>query len=409
MVRTAAVTLLLACLSYAAAPASAQSPPAAGALQGSWTMASLVVNGDPTAGDQVHAGRLVIEGDQYVQTFSATAVPARFRVDPSRSPRSIDFTYASGPQAGKTVKGIYDLAAETLTVCRGLTESDPRPSRFEAPADSGRLLVVWTRARPRSPEVLRALGALQGTWVMVSATNDGKSVAGEEARKVTVTILGSTHTVRIDGQVVAHDVALEVDPTTTPASTTETVLDGPGKGAVIRGIYRLEGDALTSCVAAAEHERPTAFDAGPGTGRALRVFRRVRDAHAPGARDGLEHLRFEGTWGFASVAVDGKPAPPGTFRDARLTLRGTRFVWLDAKGTFHGAYAVDADAAPKTIDVTFTDGPEAGHTLLGVYTLDGDDHRVCFAPAGKPRPRALDAPPGGGLMVNALKRLAPGS
>jgi uncharacterized protein (TIGR03067 family) len=204
--------------------------------------------------------------------------------------------------------------------------------------------------------------------------------------------------------VVAHGVEFEIDPSASPKAVTDTVLDGTGKGSVIRGIYRIDGDTLISCVGAPGHDRPTTFEAGPGTGRSLRVFRRDAAARDPSPADGLEHLKFEGTWAFASHSVGGRPVPPGTLRDSRLTLRGDRFVSVDAQGTFHGTFKADAEASPRTIDLTYTDGPEAGHTLRGVYALDGDTYRVCLSPAGQPRPARLDDASGGNV-VTVFKRL----
>jgi uncharacterized protein (TIGR03067 family) len=405
MSRTAVLSLVIGLLAGADAPAPPAPGAAAAALQGEWRMASLVVHGDPVPEDQVRSGRLSVAGDRYTPTFGTAAVAARIALDPSRAPGAVDFTYLDGPQKGKTVKGIYAVRGDTLTVCRGLGEGDPRPARFEAPAGSGHLLVVWKRAPRASGEAARELARLQGSWTMVSAVTDGKPVPEQSARKVTVHILGTTHAVRVGGQVVAHGVGFEVDPTASPKAVTDTVLDGPGKGTVIRGIYRLDGDTLTSCVAAPDHDRPTSFDAGPGTGRSLRVFRRDPAARDPSTADGLEHLKFEGTWAFNSPTADGRPVAHDELRDARLTLRGDRFVSVNARGTFHGTFKADAEATPRTIDLTYTDGPEAGHTLRGVYALDGDTYRVCLSPAGQPRPRRLDDT-GGGNVVSVFKRLS---
>jgi uncharacterized protein (TIGR03067 family) len=41
---------------------------------------------------------------------------------------------------------------------------------------------------------------------------------------------------------------------------------------------------------------------------------------------------------------------------------------------------------------------------LGIYELDGDRYKVCFAPAGKPRPSEFASKPGSGSLLQAWKR-----
>jgi uncharacterized protein (TIGR03067 family) len=388
MSRTPLLSLVLVLLAGVDAPA--QQPAPAGAresLQGSWTLSSFVVNGDPALPDHAKGGQLVVSGDTYTPRFGTDAVPMRFTLGPDRA---IDFTSVEGPHAGKTLKGIYALAGDTLTVCRALSEADPRPTRFEAAADSGHLLVVWRRSHAGAAERSRELARLQGTWVLASGTIDGHPVAPARARRTRLSILGTTFAMRIDGHMVAHESGFEIDTSTTPWSVDDTVLDGDEKGTVVPGIFKLDGDTLTSCMAAPGHERPTTFDAGPGTGRALRVFQRVADTTDRSAADGREHLRLEGSWQFASLTRGGRPEPAVSYREARLDLRGSRFVATGPLGSFHGSFTLDTDARLKTVDATFTDGPDAGHTLFGVYSLDGDTARLAFAPPGQPRPRGSD-------------------
>jgi len=65
---------------------------------------------------------------------------------------------------------------------------------------------------------------------------------------------------------------------------------------------------------------------------------------------------------------------------------------------------VDASKTPKTLDLTPQDGPDKGKTYLCVYTLKGDDLRICFADAGKDRPTEIAAKFGSGWTIVALKR-----
>jgi uncharacterized protein (TIGR03067 family) len=47
---------------------------------------------------------------------------------------------------------------------------------------------------------------------------------------------------------------------------------------------------------------------------------------------------------------------------------------------------IDLTASPKTMDLTFTEGPQTGKTALGIYKVEGDTYRLCRAAPGKPTP-----------------------
>jgi hypothetical protein len=42
--------------------------------------------------------------------------------------------------------------------------------------------------------------------------------------------------------------------------------------------------------------------------------------------------------------------------------------------------------------------------MLGIYELHGDNYKVCFAPAGKPRPNELTSKPGNGYILQVWVR-----
>jgi uncharacterized protein (TIGR03067 family) len=68
---------------------------------------------------------------------------------------------------------------------------------------------------------------------------------------------------------------------------------------------------------------------------------------------------------------------------------------------------VHPSAHPKTIDVTFTEGPEKGKSSYGIYELEGDTYRVCIGLTGKPRPTDFASTPGSGHVLEVLKREKP--
>ena len=168
-------------------------------------------------------------------------------------------------------------------------------------------------------------------------------------------ISGNKHSVRLGDEVVVHDVSWEIDPTTDPKSSTDTINDGPHKGKQIRGIYRLDGDTLTSCVGPIDGPRPTKFTATPGSGQTLRVLRRVTDDGAKDEAVKAELKRFEGTWKFVSMVFNGKAVPEESFKDSRMVCEGDRFSTKGNEEEAHGTFRVDPTVKPKTIDIALVD------------------------------------------------------
>ena len=69
-----------------------------------------------------------------------------FTVDPSKKPAAMDITGAEGPNRGKTIKAIYKLDGDTVTICYGLGDSD-RPTKFETKGNPKLFLAVYQREK----------------------------------------------------------------------------------------------------------------------------------------------------------------------------------------------------------------------------------------------------------------------
>jgi uncharacterized protein (TIGR03067 family) len=120
-----------------------------------------------------------------------------------------------------------------------------------------------------------------------------------------------------------------------------------------------------------------------------------------------EYARFEGTWKITSLEAEGKKMPENVFKTSRLILKGKRFVHKEGEISLEGTFKVDLSKKPKRIDVTFTSGPEAGKTLLGIYELEGDTYRVCMGMPGKDRPKTFASKANSGHVLEVFKREKP--
>ena len=119
-----------------------------------------------------------------------------------------------------------------------------------------------------------------------------------------------------------------------------------------------------------------------------------------------ELARFEGTWKWVSIEMEKMKLSADALEHPRLKLMGDKFTVTEenANATFGGTFKVDPSKKPKTIDVTFGDGPEKGKTALGIYELEGDTYKVITDPEGKSRPTEFAVKPGSGHVLQVLKR-----
>ena len=71
-----------------------------------------------------------------------------YKVDPSGKPATIDVVPGEGPNAGKTLKGIYRVKGDELTICIPVNADSARPKEYEGKEGSGLMLVSLKRDKP---------------------------------------------------------------------------------------------------------------------------------------------------------------------------------------------------------------------------------------------------------------------
>src|SRR5215813_8734366 len=89
---------------------------------------------------------------------------------------------------------------------------------------------------------------------------------------------------------------------------------------------------------------------------------------------------LQGQWSMVSGSADGQPMPEEMRKQMKRVCKGDETtttmggeVYLKAKIT------IDPSKKPKTIDYQMTDGFTKGKKVLGIYEVDGDTFKSCFA------------------------------
>lgn len=127
-----------------------------------------------------------------------------------------------------------------------------------------------------------------------------------------------------------------------------------------------------------------------------------RQASAPAeAKTDLD--RFQGTWYLVKAMQDGKSLPKDKVKQTTIVYNGDTFRYPESTEyatSKEGTIKLDETKTPKEIDATSTEK----EVMLGIYALHEGGYKVCFAPAGKPRPTALGAGPGTGYILQVWAR-----
>jgi uncharacterized protein (TIGR03067 family) len=112
-------------------------------LQGEWAMVSGEIQGEAMPeGWRTTARRVAKENETTVTVGGQLFMKARFKLDPTKTPKTIDYEMTGGPTEGKKQLGIYEFDGEQVRFCFGSPDKD-RPTEFKTAAGDGRTLSVW--------------------------------------------------------------------------------------------------------------------------------------------------------------------------------------------------------------------------------------------------------------------------
>lgn len=119
-------------------------------LTGTFQLVSGVIDGKEVPEDVRRQTKLVTTMDKFTVSAggqAGTSGAGTFKIDPTKSPKTVDSLQAEGPDKGKTLLGIYEIIDDNHKRACWAPVGKPRPTAFTSEPGSGRILQVWERVK----------------------------------------------------------------------------------------------------------------------------------------------------------------------------------------------------------------------------------------------------------------------
>ncbi len=112
-------------------------------LGGEWAMAACVMDGNALDASMLKWGKRVANGNELTVFMGPQVLlKARFTVNRTTAPKTMDYVLLQGPHKGKTQYGIYELEGKILKTCF-TAPGGARPTDFSSVPGDGRTSTVW--------------------------------------------------------------------------------------------------------------------------------------------------------------------------------------------------------------------------------------------------------------------------
>jgi uncharacterized protein (TIGR03067 family) len=140
-------TTILVGLALAVGAPTKKDPPAKEppSLVGEWVGESGVRGGKPENPPPGTSLTFTADGKiRFKEGGDAKAEEGTYKADPKKTPAEIDINPPDGPK-GETLRGIYKIEGDTLTIC--IAMGGVRPTEFASPAGAEIMLITCKRAK----------------------------------------------------------------------------------------------------------------------------------------------------------------------------------------------------------------------------------------------------------------------
>jgi uncharacterized protein (TIGR03067 family) len=118
-------------------------------LQGTWEVSEMIVNGKLVPKERREGVKVVFSGDKMslVPTKGEEKKEFTIKIDPAKTPKTIDTTALDGTYKGQTNPGIYQLDGDTLKLCLPNKTTKDRPKEFASAEDSYLAVMTLKKAK----------------------------------------------------------------------------------------------------------------------------------------------------------------------------------------------------------------------------------------------------------------------
>jgi uncharacterized protein (TIGR03067 family) len=103
-------------------------------LEGTYKVTALEKGGKPAPKELADSLKVTIKGEEFLIKVGDEEKKAKFKVDSTKTPNTIDITPSEGPEKGKTFPGIFKIEKGEVTVV--FTEKGDRPKEFKSEGDA---------------------------------------------------------------------------------------------------------------------------------------------------------------------------------------------------------------------------------------------------------------------------------
>ena len=117
---------------------------------------------------------------------------------------------------------------------------------------------------------------------------------------------------------------------------------------------------------------------------------------------------IDGSWLPSAAEMAGKKYPDEVRKTIKLVIKGDTYKTTVGQAVDEGTLKINPTPKPHEIDITGSEGPNKGKTILAIYETDGPDTlRICYDLSGKSRPTEFKTAEGTKLFLVTYQREKP--